>query len=219
MIKAVIFDVDGVIFDTEAVWKEAFYKSLDEYNLKLDEDWRVNHLVGVSKDDFINNEQPNFPDIDVAKWRKSLHDYVLSACKMGKVGIKPWVKEIWQFLAKRGIEKAIATGGDGATLECMFNHIGVELDREFPVVVRGIDVLRGKPAPDIFLLAANKLGVLPNECVVLEDSLNGVRAGVSGGFNTIMVLDQVAPNDFARVNCLAICDNMENAQKVIEELL
>jgi len=72
MIKAVIFDVDGVIFDTEVVWKEAFYKSLDKLKLNLDENWRANHLVGVSKDNFVANEQPNFPNIDVAKWRKSL---------------------------------------------------------------------------------------------------------------------------------------------------
>ena len=219
MIKAVIFDVDGVIFDTEKVWKEAFYKSLEKFNLDLDENWRTGHLVGVSKDNFIEAEQPFFPEISVREWRSFMHDYVLDACKAGRVDFKSGVLDIWKFLEQNHIKKAIATGGDGVTMDYMFTRLGVNLHEVFPVVVKGVDVPYAKPKPDIFLLAARKLSLPADECVVLEDSLNGVRAGIGAGCKTIMVLDQVTPDDFAKKNCLSICNNLFEAKAKIEELL
>ena len=96
---------------------------------------------------------------------------------------------------------AIATSSDIEKVRINLNHADID-ESLFACVVTGVEMARSKPAPDIFLAAARRLGGAPERTLVLEDSFNGVRAGHAGGFFTVMVPDVAQPTD----EILALCD-------------
>ena len=87
----------------------------------------------------------------------------------------------------------------------------------FQAIVSGQHVTRSKPDPEIFLLAAEKLGVDPAHCLVLEDSYNGVRAGAAGGFVTVMVPDLMPPDDEMRRLCTTVCKSLYEVQEKLKK--
>ena len=89
------------------------------------------------------------------------------------------------------------------------------MEAYFDAVVSGEDVTHGKPAPDIFLLAANRLGCNPADCYVFEDGINGVRAGLAAGCTTIMVPDTVLPTDEVRAACAGVFASLDEAREAI----
>ena len=84
-------------------------------------------------------------------------------------------------------------------------------------MVSGTEIERGKPAPDIFLLAAKEIGIAPEECYVFEDSINGIRAGVAAGCRSYMIPDLTEPTDEMREICSGIYEDLDAAWQVISQ--
>ena len=93
------------------------------------------------------------------------------------------------------------------------NYVGIMED--FDVIVNGSMVSNGKPAPDIYLLTAEKLGVQPNECLVIEDSKNGIISGHEAGMDVIMVVDMIEPDDELRSICLNVYYELDDILNIV----
>ena len=110
---------------------------------------------------------------------------------------------------------AVASSAPVAGIEQ--NLLRANLRGYFKVLVGGNEVSNGKPAPDIFLLAAQKLNLAPSDCYIFEDSLNGIRAAAASGGAAIMIPDQVQPTDDIRKICAAVFNDLNEARRAIEE--
>lgn len=202
--KAIIFDLDGTLLDTEALSDKAMFSSLplpaavlEQY--KVDNHrlpWEVKkQILGLRSSDWgpiiINYAQEkwgvdNLPTVDQLGnvWEENLSSYCeeVQAC--------PGALELVEMFGAAGLPMAIATSShQSAVLKkqknhgAMFQHIQAVVCGDHP------GVKHGKPAPDIYLEAARQLGVDPNDCLVFEDALTGVRAAKAAGCHVVAVPD------------------------------
>lgn len=125
---------------------------------------------------------------------------------------KPGVRAILLFLRSHNYKIAVASSSGKDIIKRNLQRSGLE--KFFDVVTSGTEVSHGKPEPDVFLLAARRLGLNPQECYVFEDSLNGVKAGMAAGCVTVMVPDMVQPPENFQVSC--ICSSLNEAKNLIE---
>ena len=213
MVEGVIFDMDGLMFDTEPVWTRAWTPTLAtigiEFNPELADAARG--TSGKSMEAVINRF---LPDVDAAYVRETLF---ATAHEMMEAGVpkKPGLDELLAFLGDAGVPLAVASSSSPELIALHLENGGVR--DYFTELVSGVGMSHPKPEPDIFLKAADALGVDPARALVLEDSLSGVRAGVAGGFVTVMVPDMVAPDDFARENATRICESLFEVRDLLAE--
>ena len=212
MVEGVIFDMDGLMFDTEPVWTKAWTPTLaaigKEFIPELADAARG--TSGKSMEAVINRF---LPDDDAAYIRELLF---ATAHRMMASGVpkKPGIDELLAYLSEQGVPMAVASSSSPELIAMHLENGGV---REcFTKLVSGVGLSHPKPEPDIFLMAAEALGVDPAKSLVLEDSLSGVHAGVAGGFITVMVPDMVAPDDFAKENASRICKDLFEVRDLLE---
>ena len=204
MVQGVIFDMDGLMFDTEPVWTKAWTPTLATIGLQFDPELAdaARGTSGKSMEAVIHRF---LPDVDAAYVRETLF---ATAHEMMNAGVpkKPGLDELLAFLDEQGVPLAVATSSSPELIDLHLKNGDVR--PYFDKLVSGVGMSHPKPEPDIFLKAADAIGVDPKNTLVLEDSLSGVRAGVAGGFITVMVPDMVAPDDFARQNATRICESL-----------
>ena len=195
MIQGVIFDLDGLMFDTERIWDSLWEPVLTELGLPYFEG--IGDTVRGSTGDAMARtlRQLYGPDCDTAAIVAGLYR------KAGEIFARPVPKKpgldaLLAWLKEQGIPAAVASSSAEQTVRTHLKNGGIE--DCFAAVVAGDMVSRSKPAPDIFLKAAGLLGADPAHCLVLEDSHNGVRAGAAGGFITVMVPDMMPVTDEMR---------------------
>lgn len=175
MIKAVIFDLDGLLVDTEGLWKKTDIEFLKKRNINLNlETWDKIRGRGVREViEFYKNEyglQGEAKEL-VTKRRELFYSLANSDLKLLK-----GAEEIIKGLKEKGYLLAIATGGHTKEkTKLIISALG--LYKYFDLLVSSDDVENGKPDPDIYLYAASLLGVNPSNCLVLEDAINGVLSG------------------------------------------
>ena len=116
-------------------------------------------------------------------------------------------------MASRGFPLAVATSSDRLRAERLLSLTALGL--MIPVLVTRDDVLRGKPYPDPFLLAASRLGTLPSRCLVVEDAVNGIRAAHAAGTLPVMVPDLVEPPADIRAMCVAVVPNLRDLSRLL----
>ncbi|MBI5226199.1 HAD family phosphatase [Candidatus Micrarchaeota archaeon] len=185
--NAVIFDFDGVILDSEPQHHESFRRLFEAHAVAFSE--TPDDFTGIGARDNIKRVYQN-AGIDLAEEKLgalNLERDLLYLEVMAETGIRilPGAKELVMALKAQKIPIALASSTNAAVLEKILPQIG--LSKSFDVVVGGDQVQNGKPAPDIFLLAAKKLGVVPTDCVVIEDSNAGVQAANAAGMKVVMV--------------------------------
>lgn len=206
MVKAVLFDMDGILFDTERLYMEADRAAGAELGFEVP-DALLHQLCGVNmtrtKETVIAHFGPNFDyDSYLTRAKEIMKGYVDG----GRVAKKPGVDETLAFLRENGIPKAIASSANGKSVRRMLEVTG--LTAEFPVIVSGDMVPNSKPAPDIFLAAAAALEVDPAACAAVEDSHHGIRAANAAGCVTIMIPDVLPATDEIRPLCAAVLPSM-----------
>ncbi len=205
MIKGVIFDLDGLMFDTERMWAQFWKPALKPFGLEyidgLDEAAR-----GTAGEAMLAVVRRFYgPDCDAQAIVESLHDVAEEAFK-APAPKKPGLDELLAWLSEQGIPMAVASSSREVLIRTHLKNGNVE--QYFKAVVAGDRIKRSKPAPDIFLEAARQLGLAAADCLVLEDSYNGVRAGAAGGFVTVMVPDLLPANDEMRALCTMECKSL-----------
>lgn len=184
MIRAVIFDLDGVLSDSEPVINAAAIAGLREYGIDpRPEDFHA--FVGAGEDRYIGGVAAKYGLTYVPEMKRRVYEIYLDILP-GMIRVFPGVQEVLQRLAAAGIRLAVASSGDRVKVEANLRAIGVA-PAWFGAVVVGEDVERKKPEPDIFLAAARRLGVPPAACCVVEDAPNGICAAKAAGMRCVAV--------------------------------
>ncbi len=205
--------MDGLMFDTERLALEGWMLAAGKLNIALSEE-QIASLRGllpeVSRQKFIGW----FGDGAIYdKGRDIRKAYVEQWIEEHGMPVKKGLFELLEYLKEKQIRTAVATSTNRPAAEHYWACAGVE--PYFDASVCGSEVKQGKPAPDVFLTAAARIGCAPEECLVLEDSPNGVRAGHAAGCTVAMVPDLDAPD----VECRALCDYvLEDLGQVIRIL-
>ena len=195
-VKAAIFDMDGTMFDTEAMYARGMARAGVEFGYDIHHGIYLG-TVGLPeigwKTHLRNTFGPDFP-LDVIATRTL--DHVHAELELSGLPIKPGLIEFLDALDAWGVPYAIASSSKRKTIQRNLGLAG--LTTRFPVVVGGEEVQHGKPAPDIFLEAARRLNTAPENCVVLEDSEAGIRGAHAAGMIAIMIPDLKPPSDEMR---------------------
>lgn len=184
MIKAIIFDMDGLLIDSEPVWFRARKELLG--NLNLEWTWDLQRkTLGVSTKDWV---EQLYNIVSGAMTRNELQkgvtDRMLKYYANGEVDVMPGADAALKY-AKDNFKVGLASG---SYKELLYSAVKVKNWASiFDEILSSDDMERGKPHPDVYLETAKRLGVLPEECVVLEDSANGIKAGVAAGTKVITV--------------------------------
>ena len=214
MIKAVIFDMDGLIFDSERLYAKANVKTAKTLGLDKDEAYFY-QFVGIGAQDMAERMKEAFDDDLVDEFfrlgEEDAHELLLH----GEVPTQPGLYELLDYLDDAGIEKVIASSSEVHMIDVMTKNAGIR-DR-FSAIHGGDQVEQTKPAPDIFELAWSNLGVSKEETLVLEDSINGVLAAYAAGIPVIMVPDTVEPTDEVRDKALAVVNNLSEVANYLKQ--
>lgn len=180
---SVVFDMDGTLLDTQKICIPAW-----EYAGRLlgisDMGKRVYDVFGMNETGWTDYLRNNFKALDISAFKSEARKYISENLV---IKFKPGALELLEFLKENNIKIALASGSSRETIN--HNLKSVNAEKYFDAIVGGYDVKNGKPAPDVFILAAEKLGVLPEECFVIEDSANGIIAGYKAGMRCIGIPD------------------------------
>lgn len=211
--KAVIFDMDGVIFNTENIWRDAFYKINKKYNITLSEEYRKS-ICGKAEVLIRKELKEMNLGIDIDTYREEIRSYVNTEIEKGNYEIKSGVLDIISYLKNKKYKIALATSSNRKRTNLLFSNKNLDINM-FDSILCGDEVKNGKPNPEIFINSANKLGIEPNLCYVIEDSVNGIKAAIDGGFTPIMVIDLIEPNDYVNNNCKYIYNSLNELKSIL----
>lgn len=211
---AVVFDMDGVIFDSEravlAVWQElAAELGLGEIEAVF------RRCIGTNKARTREILCDAYPELDFAAFDAETRRRFQARHSHGRLPVKPGATEILRALRERGVSLALASSTDSAVVRQELDEAG--LLEYFGTVVGGDQVTRSKPDPEIFLTASEKLDTPPERCFVIEDSFNGVRAANAAGMRPVMVPDMVSPDGEMASLAEVILPDLAAAERYILE--
>lgn len=209
--KGAIFDMDGLLLDTERLYQESWVVMAREFGQTPDPLF-PSAVSGTSGEGMREVIRRHYPAVDPGAFQAGCLARVDGILDEEGPPLKPGAREILEYCRARGIKTAAASSSGRARILANFRRAGLE--GLFDAVVSGQEVERGKPEPDIFLLAASKIGCPPEDCCVFEDSVNGVRAGMAAGCTTVMVPDLVPPPAGLAVS--RVCAGLPEAKSLME---
>ena len=195
-VNAFIFDMDGLLFDTERLYLEHCKTSERELGLEIPDEIHF-ETIGRKKEDarqvYISRFGPDFP---VEQFMQRTHSLVQAFIERNGIPEKPGAFELISELKRKRICIILASSSPRWVIEKCLSKSG--WPPVFDYIISGEEVSSGKPAPDIFLYAAEAAGVAPKECLVLEDSNNGIRAAFAAGMKPVMIPDVKPPDPEVR---------------------
>ena len=193
MIKGVVFDMDGLMFDTERLAIEAWTFAGKQIGLNITEDLVVKTL-GLNTEDtnrvLIDELRTDF---DLSATRKIRIEYVTSYIENNGMPVKTGLVELLDYLNRNDYKIAVATSSEKETALFNFNNAGIS--KFFDKIVCGDMIKRGKPEPEIYLRACEIIGIGPSECLALEDSPMGILSAYRAGMKPVMIPDLLQPDE------------------------
>lgn len=212
MKRGAIFDMDGLLLDTERLYQESWVEMAHSFG-QLSDPTFPSAVSGTSGEGMRAVIRRYYPAVDPYAFQTGCLARVDAILEKQGPPVKPGARELLEYLSAQGVSIAVASSSGRDRI--LSNLRATGLERFFDAVASGQQVERGKPEPDIFLLAAKKIGLPPEDCYVFEDSLNGVRAGMAAGCLTVMVPDLVPPPEGLLVS--SVCVSLHEVRERIEK--
>lgn len=213
-LKLVIFDMDGLIFDTERLsyesWKEAAKKFNIDFDLNL-----LYKLLGTNHESVrntLNNEFEN--KINVDNYIMERNNIYLSKIMDGKVEKKKGLEKLLKYLTDKNIKKAVATSSNREVAYKLLKDVGIYTYYDY--ILCGDEVKKSKPNPEVFLKVAEKLNIPANQCMVLEDSEAGTIAASIARMIPIIIPDLKEPSEDIEKLAYGKLNNLEEVINLIE---
>ncbi|HEX2607688.1 MAG TPA: HAD family phosphatase [Flavisolibacter sp.] len=199
-VKAAIFDLDGTLVDNNAYHLQSWIQYLKRLNREISEEEYKANVNGRTNKDVV--EYIYERKMDDAEAMTYAHEKEAIYRELYASDIKPvaGLIPLLQQLKEKGIRMAIATSGIQVNIDFMFEHIPIR--DYFEVIVNSAHIKKGKPDPEIYLKAAELLNVKPEECLVFEDAVVGIRSGKAAGMKVIAVLTTHTADELAGADLL-----------------
>jgi HAD superfamily hydrolase (TIGR01509 family) len=213
-VLAVIFDMDGLIFDSEVLYRDVHIAAAEEAGHEMPLSFFLT-TIGLTSETarLVYGERYGHGfDYDAFAATVSTRFHLLAETELR---MKEGVVELLDVLDAAGITKAIATSSSRKTVQRHLARHG--LSERFQAIAAREDYARGKPSPDPFLKAAERLAIDPGSCLALEDSHNGVRAASSAGMMTIMVPDLLVATEEMKALCVCIAKDLHEVRTSFPE--
>ncbi len=215
MIKAVLFDFDGVVVQSEPLHLLSFRMLLEPLGVTISEERWYREFTGIGstaiitalfKDFGINEDVRSW-----VEWRKKIYQDLIEE---GKLSATPGILDFLKYLRQRGIKTAVVSGGHGTNIRFALKELG--LSEYFDIIVGLEDVQHRKPHPECFLTAAKKLGIMPSECLAIEDSPSGTAAAHAAGMKLVCIK---SPAQLDVSKCDLVANNFRDFEKTLIPLL
>ena len=214
-IKGVLFDMDGVIFDTEKAYLETWTKVFARYGYNLKKETYIS-VMGTGRENAINTFKNTFGnDIPIEEMYREKDRILKEIIETGQVPMKVGVLEIITYLRENNIKVALATSARRWRAEKQLEMNGIK--NLFDSVVCGDEITNLKPNPEIFLKACEKISLSPKECIVIEDSPAGIQAAYRARMYGIHVEDLKEADDTIKEYCHANFKNLMEIQEFIKK--
>ena len=209
----VIFDMDGTLTDTQSVCIHAWDYAGELQGFKNAGE-SIRYVCGMNKEGWEAYLAEHYEGIDLLKFDKDMRQFIIDS---GKPDLKKGAVELLEFLKQNGVRMAVASGSQVYEIEWKLGDTGII--HYFDVFAGGDEVERGKPAPDVYLLAAERLGVSPKDCFVFEDASFGVKSAVAAGMKCFGIADVVPFTDEAKEIMFKQLDSLDEAIPILKEYL
>ena len=211
MLKGAIFDMDGLLFNTEKVYKDSWRATAEFYGKGFGFEL-AEAVSGAGEAGCREAIHRFYPDVDVTEFFMHVVNTARKTFENG-VEMMAGVEEILQLFKASGAKMAVASSSD---IEVITNNLRrADIGKYFDAVISGDQVANGKPAPDIFLKAAAAINFAPEDCYVFEDSFNGIRGAKAAGCTPIMIPDTTQPTDEIKKLCAGIYSSLSEAADAI----
>lgn len=214
MIKGAVFDMDGLMFDSEKLVYGIWQSMLDEIGLEYNVDIYKN-TVGLRADNTEKYYKSIYgKDFDYAALKVKSRQLFYERVECEGVPVKKGLFELLEYLKTQNIKISLATSTSSQTALKLLKLAKVY--DYFDAFVCGDDVKNGKPHPEVFLTAAERLKLASESCAAFEDSINGIKSASAAGMKTVMVPDFLQPTDEVAPLIDYLCEDLSQAIKYIE---
>ena len=195
--NTVVFDMDGVLFDSETLCRDSWIAIAEESGLPGMKEI-FPKCIGLNANDSRQIVMEAYgPDFDYEGFRKRASVWFWDNIEKNGLAVKPGVRELLQWLKENGWIIGLASSTRRSSVEKCLEKAGIT--EYFQEIITGDMVEHSKPLPDIYLLACDRLGKRPEECYAIEDSPNGIRSAHAAGMHPLMVPDMIAPDEEMRL--------------------
>ncbi len=216
MVKGVISDMDGVILDSEKLYVRFWCEAGNFYGYPMDETHALS-IRSMARKYAIERLQGYFgEDFDYDAVRNKRVELMDKYVEQNGIDAKPGAETLLRYLKEKGIKTALATATPVERAKKYLETVG--LLKYFDEVCSARMVKNGKPAPDIYIYAAERINLPPNECVALEDSPNGVRSAYAAGCKTVMVPDLDLPTEEIKPMLFDAANGLEDVIRIINSI-
>lgn len=216
MVKGAVFDMDGLMFDSERLVFEIWKEMTSELGLEFTVDV-FKQTIGLRRDESEKFYKSFFGEgFDYSSLKLKSRAMFMERINRDGVPIKKGLIPLLDYLKSNGVRLAVATSTSAQTAHKVIRLAGVY--DYFDSFVCGEDVTNGKPAPDVFLKAAEKIGVEPKDCIAFEDSINGIKSAYAAKMTTVMVPDFLQPTDEIKPMINFLCKSLDEAIAYIDKI-
>lgn len=217
MEKAIVFDMDGVIFDTERVGKQAWRQAAQEMNF-TEVETAIEQVRGFNGADTTAYFAEHYPEFNYAKFHDRNHEIMLEIFEKEGMPIKTGAMEILTWLKEQEEWKVALATSTGRAFT-MHHLEAAGMTDLFDAIVTGDEVQEGKPNPEIYLTACKKLDAIPGITFAIEDSPNGIESAFRAKMRVIMVPDLVRPNLAMREKVVTVQKDLNGVMEFLQKFV
>ncbi|MBQ6094740.1 MAG: HAD family phosphatase [Lachnospiraceae bacterium] len=214
MIRAVLFDMDGTLIDTEKYYRVFWPKAMAEFGYHMTDE-QVLSMRSLGRPFAPARLKEWFgEELDYYAVRARRTEMMEAQLDIDGIQLKPGAVEILEELRRRGILAAVATATPPERTEKYLGLTGIR--PYFSKIISATQVKEGKPSPDIYLYACEQLGLAPEECMAVEDAPNGILAAYRAGLRVVMVPDQTQPTEELQGMLYANVDRLDDLTRCLD---